>query len=473
MTKNAQKKPQNPAADKPMDLSNAQTWAKLHNQIIGGAGDKANAYAERKLIVEEDLPLRKHYILFAVVGSVTLFLLWASFAKLDESTRGDGKVIPSQEIQVIQHQEGGIVDAFLVKEGDIVKKDQILIRLREVGAASELGASEARYLGLKAKVARLQAETEGKAIPNFPKDVMEKAPQSVQEELNALRANQLNLSSQISVLESQLSQRQQEVSEASRRSADLQRVANLSQEQIDMLAPLVERGSAPKRDMLSQKQQLAQQQTDLNAARSSIPRLNSAIAEVRNRINDVRNEYGARAQNDLAQTMLEMQSIEKSLGALEDRKTRTDIRSPVDGVVKDLRINTVGGVIKPGDTVVEVVPTDDTLLIEARVRPADIAFIRPRQEAMVKFTAYDSSIYGGLKGQVDDISADTIVDEKGNAFYRVRIRTKQTEIVHSGQHLPIIPGMVAQVSILTGHKTVMQYILKPFIKTIDSALHER
>lgn len=460
---------------KGMDLSNAKEYENLHKSMFaeGGALDKAAAYADKFLVTDDELPLYRHIQLLTIVAVIFVFIVWASFAKLEQVTRGDGKVIPSSEIQIIQHQEGGTVDAIMVREGEKVQIGQVLLRLRDVGAASDLGASQARYGGLQAKVIRLQAEAENLPAPNFPEALIKSNPESVQEELNAFRANKMKLDSELSVLRQQLNQREQEVNEIQTKISDTNRVIGLNQDEIDMIRPLVQRGSAPKRDLLQLDRQMAEARTELNGLRAALPRARSAISEAQARLSDATTQMRAMAQSELAQAQIEMQTIAPTIAGLQDKKTRTEIRSPVDGIVKDLKINTVGGVVKPGDDVVEVVPSDDQLLVEARVRPADIAFIYPGQKAMVKLTAYDFAIYGGLPAEVVDISADTITNEKGESFYRVKVRTNVTTLKHAGQELPIIPGMVATVDILTGERTVMEYMLKPFIKTIDSAMNER
>lgn len=472
------KKPEPDAEHVPpegMDLSNAKDYEALHKSAFGENTklDKFTAYADKFLVTDDELPLHRHMQLMVIVASIFIFIVWASFAKLEQVSRGDGKVIPSSQIQIIQHQEGGTVDAILVKSGQRVQAGEVLLRLRDVGAASDLGASQQRYGGLQARLSRLQAEAENLPTPEFPPDLIKSVPQSVQEELNTFRANKLKLNSEISVLESQLNQRTQEVNEVQTKISDTNRVIALAQEERSMIAPLVERGSAPKRDLLQMDQNLAGHRTELNGLRAALPRARAAVEEARARLSDATTQMRASAQAELAQTQIELQTIGQTLGGLEDRKNRTDIRSPVDGIVKDLKMNTVGGVVKPGDDVVEIVPADDQLLVEARVRPADIAFIYPGQRAMVKLTAYDFAIYGGLPAEVTDISADTITNEKGESFYRVKVRTKVTSLKHNGQELPIIPGMVATVDILTGERTVMEYMLKPFIKTIDSAMNER
>lgn len=469
---------QKPAGNKSSGTGSKKTgfgspaqWNRMHNSLL--SGQRIEAYGAKILQADEDLPFHKHIQLLVIVGALLVFILWASFAELDQVTRGDGRVIPSSEVQIIQHQEGGIVDKFLAKEGDVVKLGQIIMTLRDVGAQADLGSSNAKYYGLKAKAERLQAEAEGKLSPEFSDEVMQNAPQRVQEELSAFRANRQQLDGQLSILQQQLNQRRQEVNEIQTRMSDAQRLLSLTNDELAMIRPLVDRGSAPKRDLLQLEQRLTEQQGQINGFKAALPRSYSAVNEIKARIDDIETTFQANAQNELSATSIEMRTIGETLSALEDREQRTDIRSPVDGIIKDFKINTVGGVIKPGDPVVEIVPSDDKLLVEGRIRPQDIAFIYPGQEAMVKITAYDFSIYGGLKGEVVDISADTITNEKDESFYRVKILTEQSELKRKGEILPIIPGMVASVDILTGDKTVMEYLLKPFIKTLDEAMNER
>lgn len=455
-----------------INLDMKQGYDSAHQSMFSKMGN-FTAYGERMLVTDDELPLYKHIQLYAVCLAFFGFIIWANWANLDEVTRGEGKVIPTSEIQQIQHQEGGTIEKFFVKEGDNVTKGQVLIQLSDVGAASDLGASTSKLMSLRAQKARLEAEKEGLATPDFPEDVFDAAPESVQEELNTFRANQSALKSQLRVLQAQSSQRRQEVSEINSRIRDTQRLISLTHEEISMMRPLVQRGSAPKRDMLELERTLTQQETELNGMRASLPRANSAIREVNARISELKQTAKTEAQNELASVLSEIKILEKGMGRLVDTQDRTEITSPVDGIVKDLRINTVGGVIKPGDLIAEIVPNDEQLLVEANIRPSDIAFIHPGQKTTVKITAYDFSIYGGLVGEVVDISADSITNEKGESFYRVKVQTHDSTLKRKGEILPIIPGMVASVDILTGEKTIMQYILKPFRKTLDNAMHER
>ncbi len=422
---------------------------------------------------DESLPLSKHLLFVAITVFFVVSLIWANVASLDEVTRGDGKVIPSSEIQALQSLDPGIVDEFLVKEGDFVRQGQVLVRLRDIEAASDLGANRARYLGLLASITRLQAQVEGRDTVIFPDEVIKDAPQSVTEELNAFKANKSQLERQINVLKQQMTQREQEVDELNGRIGDAKGVLYLQQKELNIIRPLVKAGSAPELELLQLQKQIQQQQSELNQLQKSVPRAQSAIDEAQARIEEVKQNVQAEAQAELAAKLAELNEIRQRLSGLQERKGRTEIRSPVNGTIQELTVNTVGGVVRAGEDLIKIVPEDDQLIIEAKVKPADRAFIYPGQDAVIKITAYDFSIYGGLKGELLDISADTIEDEQGNVFYRVRLRTYEKELKRKGEVLPIIPGMVASVDILTGLKTVMQYLLKPLIKTLDNAMNER
>lgn len=460
-------------AKKKSTINQNDEWAKVQAEWAKTQVEKVQAKADRFFTTDEDIPLHQHILLVSMAAFFVVFIIWANFATLDEVTRGQGRIIPSSEIQKLQSLEGGIVDAFMVKEGDEVKAGQLLMRLRDIQATSDLGSNQKRILGLKAKIARLQAESEGKTTPVFPEAVMKGVPESVTEELSSFRASQQNLQNQLMVTEQQLAQRRQEISELSGRIGDVRGVISLARQEMETIRPLVERGSAPKLELLQKERDIKERQTELNSLQSSVPRIQSAMQEAEARIKEVKSSFQAQAQTELAATQIELNSLGETLGALQDRKTRTEIKSTVNGYVKDITVSTVGGVVQPGMDLIEIVPKDDQLLVEAEVRPADIAFLHPGQKAVVKITAYDFSIYGGLNGEVVDISADTITNEKDEKVYRVRVRTFDTTLKRKGEVLPIIPGMVATVDILTGKKSVMEYILKPLVKTLNESLGER
>jgi adhesin transport system membrane fusion protein len=433
---------------------------------------RVQAHGERFFSTDEDLPWSSHLLLFFILGFWGLFIAWASFAKLDEVTRGDGTVIPKSEIQKISSLEGGIVEQFFVKKGDEVKKGQVLVKLSDIAASSDLGSNQARYLGLLAAITRLQAEVEGR-VPSFPDEVMKGAPASVTEEMNSYRANKDQIASQTNIMEQQKSQRSQELSELQIRSSDIRGQLNLIREEKRIVEPLVASGSAPRMELLQLDRQIKEKQTELNGVLSAIPRARSAIAEANARIREVKSNSKATAQTELSAKNIEMQAIKQGLAGLKDRKTRAAIESPVDGYIKDLKVYTVGGVVQPGQEFIEIVPKDDQLLVEAKINPKDIAFLYSEQPAIVKITAYDFAIYGGLKGKVVAISPDAVTNEDGDSFYLVSILTEESALMRKGEVLPIIPGMVASVDILTGEKTVMEYLLKPFIKTLNESLNER
>ncbi|MBL1147704.1 MAG: HlyD family type I secretion periplasmic adaptor subunit [Pseudomonadota bacterium] len=415
---------------------------------------------------------REHLLLYTIAAFFVIALLWAAFTELEEVTRGDGKIIPSSQIQVIQSLEGGIIEEFLVHEGDTVQADQILLRMRNVQAKSEYASQRKRYVSLLAALERLKAEAEGKE-PHFSDELIKEAPDAVRAETDAYYANMRESSNQSNVLEQQLSQRRQEVTELRKRISDLRSIVALTREEQEMIKPAVARGAAPQIELIQIERRLAEQQSELNGLRLALPRSESAVNEAEEKIKEQENTFRARAQRELASIRPEMVSLKETLATFRDREERTEIRSPVHGTVKDMKITTVGGVVRPGDPILEIVPLGDNLLIEAQVRPSDIAFLYPGQKAVVKITAYDFSIYGGLDGEVVDISADTIVDERGESFYRVRVRTNETVLTYNGKEHQIIPGMTAGVDIITGKKSIMDYLLKPFIKASRTALRER
>ncbi len=413
-----------------------------------------------------------HLLLLIIVAFFVLFFTWASWARLDEVTRGEGKVIPSSQVQVVQNLEGGIVAAIDVHEGDVVDQGQVLLRIDNVRAASDLRENGKRYLALLGAIARLRAEVDRTPIA-FAPEVLADAAEVAANERALYAARQADLESELSILRSQAEQREQELTELKTRIDQLVRSQALAQEELDITAPLAANRVVSKIDYLRLQRQVNDLTGELDAARLSVPRVESAVREAQRRIEERQLNFRSEAQRELATDQPEATALAEVITAAADRVKRTDVRSPVRGTIKRLLVTTVGGVIQPGQNLVEIVPLEDTLLIEAKVRPADIGFLHPGQSALVKVTAYDFSIYGGLKGAVEDISADTITDDKGESFYRVRVRTHDNALKKAGEPLPITPGMTAQVDILTGQKTVMDYLLKPILKAKQRAMRER
>jgi len=400
------------------------------------------------------------------------FLVWADWAVLDEVTRGFGRIIPSRRVQEIQNLEGGILSEIFVNEGQSVKKGDVLCRLRNEQAASFYRDAFAKMLEHKAAIARLIGVVEG-IDPVFDKELKEKAGQLVNDQQRIFKTQMEQFRIEVSLLKDQYQQKKQEISEMAGRRKQLRASLKLAQKQRDLIKPLVLKKIHSELDYLALEQKVQELRGDVEALNLGIPRVQSAAKEALGRIEQHKVEFRAKALEEINERRQELISIRETMSAGSDRVTRTDVRSPVKGIVKSIYINTLGGVVQPGQSIMEVVPLDDTLLVEAEVKPADIAFLHPGQKAQVKITAYDFSIYGGLEGVVEQISADTIEDDRGESFYKVKVRTKKNAMEYRGEKLPIIPGMTAQVDVLTGEKSVLDYLLKPILKAKQNALRER
>lgn len=413
-----------------------------------------------------------HVLLLAIGGFFLVFAVWANWAAVAEVTRGEARVIPSRQVQVVQNLEGGIVAAMLVREGEIVAEGQVLMRIDNVRAASDYREKRFRYLALLAAATRLQAEIEG-IEPAFPAEVAAEAPELAHDEIAMLRSRREKLDIELDIVRQQAEQRQQELGELRSRLAQVERSYRLASEEWELTRQAGRQGFVPKADLLRLQRTVNDLYGELEQAQLAVPRAEAALAEALRRIDSAASSFRAAAQAELNAHRAEMASLREIVSAGEDRVRRTEVRSPVHGTIKTIRTNTIGGVVQPGADLIEIVPLEDTLLVEAQIRPADIAFLRPGLPATVKITAYDFAIYGGLKSVVEDISADTIVNERGEGFYRVRVRTERGHLGTEAQPLRIIPGMTAEVDVLTGEKTVMAYLLKPILRTRDRALTER
>lgn len=413
-----------------------------------------------------------HLLLGVLVTFLVVFLAWASWAALEEVTRGEGRVIPSSEVQLVQNLEGGIVRELLVHEGEIVDAGQVLLRIDDTTAASTFREARARYLSLLAQSARLRAEIDETAV-NFPPEVLNEARDAAENEQALFNARQDDLQTQIEILRSQARQREQELTELHSQQEQLERSYELAREELRITEPLAQRRIVPQVEYLRLQRQVNELRGNLEQTKLAVPRVEEALAEAHRRIEEQLLSFRSEALRERNAVEAELSAMREAITAEEDRVSRTEVRSPVRGAIKDMHVTTVGQVVQPGQDLVEIVPLDDTLLVEAQVRPADIAFVRPGLPATVKVTAYDFSIYGGLDGEVVDISADTIVNEQGEAFYRMRVRTADNELGTAASPLPIIPGMTVQVDVLTGEKTVLDYLLKPILKAQQNALRER
>ena len=418
-------------------------------------------------------PIQSHIILWLAFTFVIVAIVWADFATLDEVTRGSGKTIPSSQIQVIQNLEGGILSEMLIKEGDLVEKGQILLKLDDVRFTSSFNETKLKYYELLATTARLTAEVNKKAMV-MPEEVLENYPSLAIDANNLLVARQNELKANRHILEQQILQKEQDLIELKSKASQISRSYKLLRKELKMSEPLVAQGAMSEVELLRIQRSTNDLRGELSSARLSIPRIQSFLDEAKNKLTELETRFHTEALQALNEAKAELDRTSASVMGLADRVTRTTIVSPVKGTIKQLKITTIGGVVQPGMDLVEIVPLEDQLLIEAEVRPADIAFLYPGQKAMVKLTAYDFSIYGGLDAKLEHISADTITNEEdGKNYYIIRLRTEKNFLEKNGEKLHIIAGMTADVDILTGKKTVLDYLLKPILKARSRALRER
>lgn len=435
-------------------------------------GEAETPLPELNKALIEDTPRLARLTIWALLGFILFALIWMALAQVDEVTRGTGKAVPSSRLQKIQNLEGGIVSELLVREGEVVNAGQPLLRLDDTRFASNVGETEADRLSLLASVERLKAQTENRPI-QIPAEVLEKAPGIAANETALYNSRRQQLEQEVSGLQQQLTQRQQELREFQSKQGQQQNSLNLLQQEIRLSEPLIAQGAISQVEVLRLKRSEVETRGQLQQATLAIPRAQAAIQEVQQKIEETRSRYRSEALAELNKANTDLNRVQATGRALEDRVSRTLVTSPVRGVIQQLLVNTVGGVVQPGSDIVQIVPLDDTLLVEVQIRPQDIGFLHPGQEAVVKFTAYDYTIYGGLKAQLESISADTITDEKGNSFYIVRLRTDKNHLGTDEKPLLIIPGMVASVDIITGRKSILSYLLKPILRARGEAFRER
>lgn len=419
-----------------------------------------------------DSPRRSRVTVWVVAALLVSALVWAKLAVIEEVTTGEGKAIPSSKVQVIQNLEGGIVSEILVREGQMVEKGDTLLRLDDTRYLSNRGESEADRYTLMAQVDRLAAEATGKPFV-VSEQIKAKAPQVAADEMAFYTSRQSKLASEQNTLNQQLVQKTQELAEFRSKQSQFRNSLALLQQEMDMSTPLIKSGAVSPVEILRLKRSAVEARGQMDATSLAIPRAEAAIAEIRSKVQESTLGFRSDASKDLNDKRTELAKITATTIAIDDRVTRTTVVSPVKGIIKQMKINTIGGVVQPGSDMLEIVPMEDNLLIEAKVRPQDVAFLHPGQKAMVKFSAYDYTIYGGLKAKLELISADTVTDDKGNSFYLIQVRTDLNHLGGDNKPLLIIPGMTATVDIITGEKSVLDYVLKPVLKARTESMRER
>ncbi|ATV45761.1 HlyD family type I secretion periplasmic adaptor subunit [Pectobacterium brasiliense] len=445
---------------------------RIKRYFVGGDEESLQTMPEVSRAMAEDSPRSIRFTLWAIGAFFLFFILWAGLANIDEVTRGDGKAIPSSRLQKIQNLEGGIITEVFIREGQVVNAGDPLLRLDDTRFASNVGETEADRLALLSRIERLNAEINGQELV-LSEEITTQAPKIAAGEKELYNSRRQQLHNEISGLEEQLIQRQQELRDFSAKEIQFRNSLGLLQQEIKMSEPLIAEGAISKVEVLRLRRAEVETRGQLDSIKLSIPRAESAIKESENKIEETRSRYKSEALSQLSEAQTSLNKIEATGKALEDRVNRTLVVSPVRGIVQQVLVNTIGGVIQPGSDLVEIVPLDDKLLVEAKIRPQDIAFLHPGQDAIIKLTAYDYTVYGGLKGQLEQISPDTVTDKEGNSFYIIRLRTDKNYLGSADKPLLIIPGMVASVDIITGKKTILSYLLKPIIRAKAEALRER
>lgn len=396
-----------------------------------------------------------------------VLITWGSFAQVDEITRGTGRIIPSSQAQLVQAAEPSVVSEILVRSGERVSRGQVLVRLDDTMADSELGQLEAETERLSARADRLAGEASGSALGCEEGTICADERSLQQVRVATARSREAALAAAIE-------QRRRDLREAEATSSALEDSARLAAEEVQMLEPLAEQGIVPRTDLLSAQRELVDVRGRLAAARQAAGRATAAISEAQADLQSTRLDFRQQALNERSEVTTRLAVNEESIRGAQARRNRNELRAPTDGIVNDVQITTVGGFVNAGEMIMQVVPVGDRLLVEARVNPRDIGFVAVGDRANVKVTAYDFSTYGGLPGRVLDVSADSIYDEVERvAYYRVLIETDRSYVTAHGQRYPIVPGMISDVEIITGRKSILSYLLKPITRGLGAALTER
>ncbi len=412
------------------------------------------------------------HLTVALCATVAGFIGWSAMARVEELTRGEGKVVPASRIQLVQNLEGGIVRQIGTREGAVVQAGDVILNIDATGPGSSLEERREKLIGLRAVIARLTAQAE-KTPLLLPPEIAEGRPALAREQGELYAARMREIAAALGALDLQAEQRRQEITEIRAKIASLTRAVELAQEELELTRPLVDRGAAARVDLIRLDARLNETRGQLEAATLALPRIEQALAEVEARRREKEANDRAEMRHQLSEARIQAAALEQGMKSDADKVERADVRAPVTGLVKTLHVTTIGQVIKPGMDIVEIVPINDALIIEARVRPQDIAFLRPGLDAIVRLTAYDYTLYGTLKAKLEHIGADSITTEKGETFYLVRARTDRAHLEKDGKIMPILPGMVANLDIMTGQKTVLTYLIRPLTRLKSEALRER
>ena len=413
-----------------------------------------------------------HFMLLTVVSLVAAFFIWAATSEIEEITHGNGQVVPTQEIQVVQSLEGGILTELLVGEGEIVKKGQILMKVNDTAVASEERGTEARTLALKAKKSRLDAEAASKPY-TVPQEIVEKFPDIARNEQALYRSRQQELSNAKSILDNKINSARADSREVQAKINRLSESRRLLNKELVITKRMVAKKAVPQLEEIRLNREIANVSGQMREATQKKSGLNAELKGAQRERADREDKFKSQVLGELNDIESQISQLSESLTVMGERVDRAEIKSPVDGIVNKIAIKTIGGIIEPAMQLVEVVPLDDNLKIIARVTPQEIAFLRPTQETNIKISAYDSQLYGSLKGKLVRIGANSVNDNDGNIFFEVEVRADQNYLGTKEKPLPITPGMVADIEIITGDRTILSYLAKPVLRAKDKALTER
>ena len=424
-------------------------------------------------LLKNDDSFKSSLMLWCVALVVFVMIGWASMAELDELVRGEGKVIPSTQLKVVQSLDGGVLSELLIEEGERVEKGQLLMRLDDTRAKSKFNERQQSILNLEAVIQRLRAEVEGLEEIQFEERVSRESPVIAMEQEALFQQRRVSQASAKRVLKQQSKQQQQELDKKKVELQQIKKELKLANKELSILKPLFEQGVVSEVELIKAEKSALAVERQMLDVRFKIPQVQSSIDELKEKERQLQDSFRTEAQIQLSEATGELAQISQTHQSLEVDVDRTKIKSPVNGTIKQVMLTTLGGVVQPGMSLVSIVPIEDALIIETKVRPSDIARLYPGQKAVVKFTAYDFTVYGGLEAELVHISADSLTDEQGESFYLVRVKTQNGYIGHQSDPLPIIPGMQAQVDIVTGKKTLLSYLLKPILRARQVALTEQ
>ncbi len=417
-------------------------------------------------------PRYMHFIVLLIALFVLAAVIWMNWAQIDVVIRGNGKVTPASQVQLVQSLEGGVVSEILVSEGQVVEANQPLIKISDVAFASSFEENRLTYLELLARSSRLNAEAFAQEFQTN-EEVNADAPRLNQSEKSLFDSNRQQLEESLSILQEQISQQQSSLKEAQSRERQIKRSLALVKKEIKIKLPLKERGIISEVEFLQLQQRESEMEGELEAVQISVPRLQSVIEEARFTKQKEQLDFRNTAKKELNEVNAEIERIRETQTALKDRVKRTTLRSPVRGIIKRLYANSIGGVVSPGNNVVEIVPQEDSLLVEIEIKPADIASVHIGQLARLKFSAYDFALHGSLPGEVFFVSADTITNEDGESFFVVRIKPSKDYLGHETKPLAIKVGMTVEADIVTSKKTILAFLMEPVHRGLDKALRER